>query len=199
MKLCDRLARSLAECWIALFGWIPTPLGILFRLLAWRWFFHRCGSVRFGTGLTIEPLSKISLGNGCRIGRFCFLTANNGSLELDTEVAISPCVHLSADQGHIRIGKKVAIGPGTVIRAANHRFEDQNIPIMEQGHETGEIVIEEDVWIGANCVILPNVRIGRGAIIGAGAVVTHDVPSGCIAGGVPARCIGIRPEPDNPH
>jgi len=58
-----------------------------------------------------------------------------------------------------------------VIRAANHRFADVSRPIMRQGHDYGEIVIEDDVWIGANCVITPNVRIGRGAVVGAGAVV----------------------------
>ncbi len=63
---------------------------------------------------------------------------------------------------------------------------------MRQGHVPGTVVIEEDVWIGANCVITPDVRIGRGAVVGAGAVVTRDVAPFAIVGGVPAREIGRR-------
>ena len=85
-----------------------------------------------------------------------------------------------------------AIGTGTVLRAANHRIDRTDIPMMDQGHVPGEIHIEEDVWIGANCVITADVRIGRGAVVGAGAVVTHDVAPYAIVGGVPARVIGIR-------
>ena len=62
------------------------------------------------------------------------------------------------------------------------------------GHVPGEIHIEEDVWIGANCVITADVRIGRGAVVGAGAVVTRDVEPFSIVGGVPARPIGHRLE-----
>lgn len=106
--------------------------------------------------------------------------------------ALSPNVHVSADSGTIIIGRCTAVGPGTVIRAANHRFDRCDIPIMEQGHVPGKIVIGDDVWIGANCVITPDVTIGNGAVIGAGAVVTHDVPPFAIAAGVPARVIGDR-------
>ncbi len=63
---------------------------------------------------------------------------------------------------------------------------------MSQGHQPGTVIIEDDVWIGANCVITPDVRIGRGAVIGAGAVVTRNVAPYTIAGGVPAREIGRR-------
>lgn len=188
----QRICRYSEELWIALFGWIPTPAGMLLRLLAWRYFFQKCGSVRFGTGLSIINMKKIGLGDRCRLGRLSFLTANNGSIEIGDDVAISPCVHVGGDNGSIYIGKNVAIGPGTVIRAANHRFGDSNVPIMHQGHEHGEIIIDDDVWIGANCVILPDVKIGRGAIIGAGAVVTRNVAPYAVAAGVPARQIATR-------
>lgn len=134
----------------------------------------------------------MSLGNGCRIGRNCCLSAVNGSLQLGENVAISPNANIGADEGQIQIGDNVAIGPGCVIRAANHCFTSRRIPIMFQGHVPGSVIIENDVWIGANCVVTPDVRIGRGAIIGAGAVVTHDVDPFTIMGGVPARKIGMR-------
>ena len=63
---------------------------------------------------------------------------------------------------------------------------------MEQGHVPGTVRIGEDVWIGANCVITPDVSIGRGAVVGAGAVVTRDVEPLAVVGGVPARVIGRR-------
>lgn len=190
----ERFIRALEELYVALFAWIPTPAGTLLRLLAWRCCFRKCGSVRFGTSITLGHMRNISLGRGCRIGRLCFLTAGNGVLTLDDNAAISPCVHLSADEGEIHIGKNVAIGPGTVIRAANHRFDRRDRPIMLQGHERGAVTIEEDVWIGANCVILPGVNIGKGAVVGAGAVVTRSVAPFTVVGGVPARPIGLRPE-----
>ena len=63
---------------------------------------------------------------------------------------------------------------------------------MLQGHLYGEIVIEDDVWIAANCTITPGTRIGHGAVVGAGAVVTRDVEPYAIVGGVPAHVIGSR-------
>lgn len=189
---CARLTAALEELWVALFAWIPTPAGVALRLLAWRWFFAACGSARFGTALTFSGMKNISLGNGVRIGRASFLTSGKGRLLIADLVAISPCVNIGADNGEIRIGRETAIGPGTVIRAANHRFARPDIPIIDQGHTAGSVVIEEDVWIGANCVITPDVRIGRGAIVGAGAVVTRNVAPFSIVAGVPAREIGRR-------
>lgn len=191
-SLRRRCAAALEEIWICLWGWIPTPVGTLLRLAAWRWCFAACGSARFATGISLLGCRHMRFGNGVRIGRGCFLSAEDGKLELADEAALSPHVHVGADHGLIRIGRQTAIGPGTVIRAANHRFADVSRPIMRQGHEYGEIIIEDDVWIGANCVITPNVRIGRGAVVGAGAVVTRDVPPYTVVGGVPARPISRR-------
>ena len=187
-----RLGAALEELWIALLGWIPTPVGLALRLAGWRWIFARCGSVRFGTGLCLAGCRGMRLGNNVRLGRGCFITATDGELVLHDSVALSPYVHVGADAGRIEIGAHTAVGPGTVIRAANHCIARQDVPMMHQGHVPGEIVIEDDVWIGANCVITPDVRIGRGAVVGAGAVVTRNVAPFSIVGGVPARVIGMR-------
>jgi galactoside O-acetyltransferase len=187
-----RILSALEEFWIALFAWIPTPVGLFLRCCVWRPLFARCGLVRFGTGLTLSGCKNMRLADGVRLGRGCFVTAGNGALELGENVAVSPCVHLGADWGRIEIGAHTAIGPGVVIRAANHRFTRKELPIMLQGHVAGQIIIEEDVWIGANCVVTPDVRIGRGAVVGAGAVVTRDVAPYSIVGGVPAKIIGTR-------
>lgn len=188
----QRCVAVIEELWIALFAWIPSLPGLIFRLLAWRPFFKKCVNTRFGAGLTIAGMANISMDAGVRLGKDCFLTASQGSLVLGKYVSVSPCVHLGADHGEIIIGDYVAIGPCTILRAANHHFSSLDVPVILQGHDFGRIIIEDDVWIGANCVITPDVRIGKGAIIGAGAVVTKDVDAGSIVGGVPAHIIGWR-------
>ncbi len=92
----------------------------------------------------------------------------------------------------IKIGDNVLIGPNVVIRAADHNFDNIDIPINMQGHRSGRIIIEDNVWIGANVTIIRDVTIGTGSVIGAGAVVTKDVPPYSIAAGVPARVIKSR-------
>ena len=79
-----------------------------------------------------------------------------------------------------------------VIRSSNHKFSNKKIPIIEQGHSHGKITIENNVWIGANCVILKNTIIGSGSIVGAGSVVTKNVEKETIVGGVPAKLIKRR-------
>ncbi len=187
-----RLAAALRDILLCLPGWIPTPAGTALRWLVWAPLFDSCGRVRFSTGLDMAGTMNMRFGDGVRVGRHCFLSAQNGRLELGDRVSLSPCVHVCADEGCITIGPHTAIGMGTVLRSSNHRIDRLDVPIMDQGHESGVITIEEDVWIGANCVITPNVTIGRGAVVGAGAVVTRDVEPYAIVGGVPARVIGRR-------
>lgn len=187
-----RLAAALEELWVALFGWIPTPLGVGLRALCWLPLFATRTLVRFGTGVSLAGCRNMRFGRGVRVGRLCILTAQDGELTLADGSALSPGVHLGADHGRIEVGRQTAIGPGTVVRAANHRFERRDVPIMRQGHAPGVVIIGDDVWIGANCVITPDVRIGRGAVVGAGAVVTRDVAPFAVVGGVPARPIGER-------
>ena len=197
--LFSRVSAALEELWLAAFAWIPTPVGLALRLFAWRWLFKSCGSARFGTGLSLAGCRNMRIGNGVRMGRGCFVTASDGELVLHDCVALSPNVHVGADAGRIEIGAHTAVGPGTVIRAANHCIARQDVPIMHQGHVPGQIIIEEDVWIGANCVITPDVRIGRGAVVGAGAVVTRNVAPFSIVGGVPAKLIGMRGQGGQKH
>ncbi|MDE7241127.1 MAG: acyltransferase [Desulfovibrio sp.] len=162
------------------------------RALCWLPLFATRSLVRFGTGVSLAGCRNMRFGTGVRVGRHCILTAQEGELSLADGAALSPGVHLGADHGRIEIGSCTAIGPGTVVRAANHRFERRDVPIMWQGHAPGTVIIGDDVWIGANCVITPDVRIGRGAVVGAGAVVTRDVAPFSVVGGVPARVIGKR-------
>jgi galactoside O-acetyltransferase len=107
-------------------------------------------------------------------------------------VALNRNVLVDAAQGDITVGNYTLIGPNVVLRSSNHEFARIDIPVQMQGHKPGKIKVGRDVWIGANAVVLPNVSIGDGSIIGAGAVVTRDIPPGVIAGGVPARVLRSR-------
>lgn len=88
-------------------------------------------------------------------------------------------------RGKVLIGKGVTIGPNVCIYDHNHNTTPT---AREQPFITGEVVIGDDVWVGANAVILMGVHIGNNAVVGAGAVVTKDIPAGAVAIGVPARC-----------
>lgn len=91
------------------------------------------------------------------------------------------------------IGNYVLIAPNVAILAASHIFTDKTIPIVYQGDTAiNQVIIEDDVWIGRNAIILPGIRIGKGAIIGAGAVVTKNIPEEAIVGGIPAKVIRFR-------
>ena len=145
-------------------------------------------------GIQIGARFKIS--SGCRV--ICQDPEQGSRLVIGDDVLLNTGVIINADcGGRIRIGNKVLLGPNVVIRAAGHRFGDLQQPILAQGHEPGSIDIGDDVWIGANAVILPNVRIGSGCVVGAGSVVTRDLPDHAIAMGVPARVSKIRGSDDS--
>ena len=91
--------------------------------------------------------------------------------------------------GPVTIGNHVNLAQGITVTALNHNFDDTTKRIDEQGIATKPVVISDDVWIGANAVILPGVTIGRHVVVAAGAVVTKDVPDNTIVGGVPAAII----------
>ena len=92
----------------------------------------------------------------------------------------------------IKIGSYVMIGAGTNIYDSSYIYDNVNIPIKMQGSKTSPVVIEDDVWIGANCTILMGVTIGAHSIIGANSVVTKSIPPYSIAVGVPAKVIKSR-------
>ena len=95
--------------------------------------------------------------------------------------------------GSVSIGKNVMMGPEVIVYTRGHRHDRMDIPMIEQGDdEVKSVTIGNDVWIGRRVMIMPGVTIGNGCIIGAGAVVTKDVPGYCIAAGVPAKVVKIR-------
>jgi acetyltransferase-like isoleucine patch superfamily enzyme len=97
--------------------------------------------------------------------------------------------------GHesIDIGRRCMIGPHCYITDGDHSKEPGR-PVQAQPMRTAPVVLEDEVWIGSHVVILPGVRIGKGAVIGAGSVVTASIPANAIAVGVPARVTRMRGE-----
>ena len=91
--------------------------------------------------------------------------------------------------GPVTIGNHVNLAQGITVTALNHNFEDKELRIDEQGVSTNPVIIGDDIWIGANAVILPGVTIGNHSVVAAGAVVTKDVPPHTLVAGVPAKII----------
>ncbi|MEA5129461.1 MAG: acyltransferase [Proteiniphilum sp.] len=91
--------------------------------------------------------------------------------------------------GPVTIGDKVNIAQNVVISGLNHKFEDIDKPIAEQGVCTKQVTIENNVWIGANSIVLSGIQIGKHVVVGAGSVVTRDVPPYSVVVGNPAKVV----------
>ena len=113
---------------------------------------------------------EISIGENCTVNPFCVLYGHGG----------------------LKIGNNTHIATHCVIIPANHKFDQTDKLISEQGETRNGITIGDDVWIGANCVILDGVTIGNGSVIGAGSVVTKNIPPLSVTAGVPAQVIRTR-------
>lgn len=119
------------------------------------------------------------------------LCGNEGKLTIGHNFSINYNVMIGASGGEIHIGNNVLIGPNVVFRAADHGLSGSYL-INNQPHDGGVITVEDDVWISANAVILRDVRLGKGSVVAAGAVVTKDVAPYTVVGGIPAEQISKR-------
>lgn len=108
------------------------------------------------------------------------------------EYSFIGCNAVIGASGGIRIGDHVAIGPNVTIASENHRFDNPNLRIDQQGVERKGVMISNDCWIGSNVTILDGVTVGESSILAAGAVITKNIPPFSIAAGVPARIIRDR-------
>ena len=141
---------------------------------------HR--SVRMDT----PPYRKFSLGDYSVIESFTCINNAVGDVIISDHTRVG--IH-NTIIGPVSIGSHVNLAQGITVTALNHNFADTEKRIDEQGVSTPPVVIEDDVWIGANAVVLPGVRIGTHSIVAAGAVVTKDVPPHSIVAGIPAKII----------
>jgi acetyltransferase-like isoleucine patch superfamily enzyme len=141
----------------------------------------------------IHPLASINNFTNVSIGKCSEINRNVNIWT--THIVIGDYVQINPGTsiyGRVVIGNYVMIGPNCMLSGGSHGFELTTIPMQFQQSIEKEIKIEDDVWIGANCVILGGCIIGKGSIIGAGSVVTNDIPGYSIAVGNPATVIKKR-------
>jgi len=140
----------------------------------------------------IDNPKNLSVGKKTWIGPFVHITMQNpkGYLKIGKECEINPFCDFLCGNG-IEIGDHVLISSGVKIISSTNYYKP-NWEIWKNPHTGEKVIIEDNVHIGTNVVILPNLKIGEGAVIGAGAVVTKDIPKGSIAIGVPARVVKKR-------
>ena len=131
---------------------------------------------RIDKSSNVHPTVIIRQGERVSIGKGCLINHNN-------------VIQAGKVSGHIKIGDYVHTGPNVMMFAFNHGTERNGMPSIKQDYWDGDVIIEDDVWIGAGTVITAGVRIETGAVIGANSVVTGDVPPYAVCGGVPARFI----------
>ena len=177
--------------WVETFlSYIPGKIGVLVRMFWFRFRWKKPNNVRIRPFSQFLSPKDIHFCGKASLGKFAFFSAVGGSIEIGDNFFTNNNLHLNASvKGEIVIGKNVIVGPNAVFRTANHNFSADGIPIKDQGHSFGNISIEDNVWIGANCVVLPNVVIGEGSVVAAGAVVNKNVSPFTLVGGVPAKKI----------
>jgi len=138
------------------------------------------------SGVTIAQRNLVTMGAGVTLRRGVVIKPYGGFVTLGSNVSVNEYCILYG-HGGLTIGDNVRIATHTVIVPANHVFASVEVPIYRQGLTRYGITIRDDVWIGAGVKVLDGVTIGKGSVIGAGAVVTHDIPPYSVAVGVPAR------------
>ena len=138
--------------------------------------------------------------HGCALDRgvvlLCSGAPRSGKIEIGPGAYLNRYTILDAHQG-IRIGRDVMIGPFCYITDANHGLA-REASVKSQPMTAKPVVIEDEAWLGAHVTVLAGVCIGRGAVIGAGSVVTHDIPADSIAFGSPATVQRTRPPAASP-
>lgn len=161
--------------------------------------FDRSQFARIGRNVIIEDgvlvfhPETVELGDGVYVGHQTILKGYfRGRMVIGDGTWIGQqCFFHSA--GGLTIGRNVGIGPGVKIITSSHAEEGVAKPILHSRLELSPVVVEDDADLGVGSVILPGVRVGRGAQIGAGAVVASDAPDYAVMAGVPARVIRMRP------
>jgi acetyltransferase-like isoleucine patch superfamily enzyme len=135
----------------------------------------------------------VELGDRVRLHRDIIIEIGaGGSLTVGANTHIQPRCQLSAYEAPIHIGHDVEIAPYCAFYPYDHSFAPGKLIKLQPLKTKGGIFIEDDVWLGVGVIVLDGVRIGKGAVVGAGSVVTQDIPDGAIAVGVPARIVKMR-------
>lgn len=142
--------------------------------------------IRRKARLDLIPSKKFVIGYRAIVEDYAIINNGMGDIIVGDYSQITSRVKIV---GPVTLGNKVVIGSGAQITGLTHNYEDITCPIADQGVTPCLTVIEDDVWIGGNTAINQGIRIGTHTIIGAGSVVTHDIPPYSVAVGNPARVI----------
>ena len=126
-------------------------------------------------------------------------TGAGGSLKIGENSHIHPRCQISAYKSSIYIGKGVQVAPNCAMYPYDHGMNPDELIEKQPLKTKGGIIIDDDAWLGYGVIVLDGVRIGKGAVVGAGSVVTRDIPDGAIALGVPARVVKFRSDLNNNH
>lgn len=144
------------------------------RTMFCRFIFFKCGkNVNVKKGASFGSGKSIKIGNNSDIGLNCQIFGIDGG-------------------GELIIGDNVMMAPEVIILTLSHDISESSGPLITSNRKLTQVFIDDGAWIGIRSIIMPGVRIGRNAIVGAGAVVTKDVLPNAVCGGVPARVIKIR-------
>lgn len=145
----------------------------------------------------IHPLAfigpRVHIGRGCTVG-WCRLDTMNGrgEIHIGAGTIIYNAVEVLVHGGTVRIGRNCLITRASAIITGGHEFRYSDRLIQEQGTFARDVQVSDDCWIGYRAIVLGGVTVGEGAVVGAGAVLTRDVPAYAVVAGVPARLIGRR-------
>ncbi len=197
-------------------SWVPGALGLVLRKLLYPWLMGAVGrDVAFGQNVTMRHPHRISIGSHVAIDDNCLLDAkgsNNRGIAIADRVFVGRNSILSCKNGDIILeegvnigfncevfsGSSVSIGRNSLLAGycyvigGGHEFENIDRPIQEQLGVSKGVTIEEDVWLGAGTMVLDGVRIGSQTVVGAGSVVTSDLPPRSVVAGTPARVLRSR-------
>jgi len=178
---------------------IVISVNLSLRSLFWRTLLRINGG-SIGKNVKIYEGVKLASRRGCPINigdnvsiekGVVISTSEKGKIEIGDHVYLGEYSILTSNQ-EIEIGDHVLISPHNNIVDFNHLYQDPDIPIDQQGVIGKKITIQDDAWIGTGCKILMGVTVGKGAVVGAGSVVTKDVPPYHVVAGNPATVLKVR-------
>ena len=175
------------------------PLNTAMRSVIFQAAARRTGrGLQVGSGVGFKHIETFAIGDGVFIGAQSYLQGRfDGTFEIGDHVWIGPQSYFDARD--LIIGEYVGWGPGARVLGSAHTAAPLNVPIIQTDLDIRPVRIGAWADIGTNAVILPGVTVGRGSIVGAGAVVTRDVPPFSVVAGVPARIIRYRSPQDAPR
>ena len=207
------------EAIVMLCGMLPGALGLFLRSKLYPVLLGRTGrNVTFGANVTLRHPHKIrvgddvviddgccldakgtenegiQIGNGVFIGRNTILSCKNGDILIDDHANIGfNCEIFSGSR--VRLGANTLVAAYTYLVGGDHLYDRTDLPVLQQGRTARGIDVDDNVWLGAHVVVSDGSKVGRDAIIGAGAVVIGEIPPFHIAAGVPAKVIRDRRPP----